>query len=268
MKKIKFKSLSSGSCGNCYYLGAFSEDGSCLGALLIDAGVSPRCLKRELEREGLDINKIGAMLITHDHNDHIRSLGSFCKKLGIPVWSPEPLHRALSRKYCTGEYYNSCSRIMAEGWNEIIPGLAMAYSFELPHDAAHTVGYAIYLDEYKFVIMTDLGRMTDQAECLAAQADTVVIESNYDPAMLENGPYPQELKDRIRNGHGHLSNLECAKAIAAFDHEGLKQVFMCHLSEHNNTPELAMAASRPALNPEVRLCPLPRMTASPIFELR
>lgn len=269
MTRIKFKSLSSGSCGNCYYLGIFSEEGACLAAILIDAGVSPRRLKKELEREGLDIKKINGILITHDHHDHIGSLGSYCKHYHIPVWTHPYLSEALSRRRSTEQYFPNCSHVMGEGWNEITPdGLVRARCFELPHDASHTVGYAISLDGYKLVIMTDLGRMTIQAGELASQADTVIIESNYDPYMLEHGPYPRELKDRIRNGHGHLSNQECAAAISNFDHDSLKHVFMCHLSEHNNTPELAMSVSRPILRPEVRLCPLPRMTPSPMFVLR
>ena len=267
MMKIKFKSLSSGSCGNCYFLGIFSEDGRCDSSILIDAGVSPRSLKNELRKEGLSPDCIGGMLITHDHNDHIRSLGSYCKHLSYPVWSPSRMRRAIAGKYYTGEHYYDCARTLEDGWNEIIPGKIKARWFELPHDAAQTVGYAILLGQYKFVIMTDLGHITEQAAAFASQADTVVIESNYDLNMLKNGPYPRELKERIMNGSGHLSNIECASAIAAFDHEGLRNVFLCHLSEHNNTPELALEASRTAINPAARLCALPRTTASPLFEL-
>lgn len=267
MKKIKFKSLSSGSCGNCYFLGIFSEDGKCDCSILIDAGVSPRTLKNELRKEGLTPDCIEGMLITHDHNDHIRSLGSYCKHLHYPVWSPARMRRAIGGKYYTGEHYYDCARTLGEGWNDIVPGKIRARWFELPHDAAQTVGYAILIGDYKFVIMTDLGHITEQAASYASQADTVVIESNYDRDMLVNGPYPRELKERIMNSSGHLSNGDCASAIASFDHEGLRNVFLCHLSEHNNTPELAMVASRPVLNPSVRLYPLPRTTASPLFEL-
>ena len=86
MRTIKFKSLSSGSCGNCYFLGSFHQDGSCESALLIDLGVSPRRLKKELEKEGIPVSCIKGVLITHDHNDHIRALGSYCKNLPLPVW--------------------------------------------------------------------------------------------------------------------------------------------------------------------------------------
>lgn len=267
MRTIKFKSLSSGSCGNCYYLGVFGEDGHCIDGILIDAGVSPRRIKKELEKDGLGPDAFSCQLITHDHLDHIRSLGSCCKHIGKPVWSTAKLLDVMSRHYITGEYLRPLKHALQEGWNEVVPGLISVQYFEVPHDATQTVGYAILIDGYKFVIMTDLGRITKQAESFAKQADTVVIESNYDPDMLLHGPYPPELQDRIRDGHGHLSNGECAEAIKAFAHEGLRNVFLCHLSEHNNTPELARATSSPSLDASIRLAPLPRNYASPLFIL-
>lgn len=116
--------------------------------------------------------------------------------------------------------------------------------------------------------MTDLGRMTDEALKYAGEADTVVVESNYDMDMLISGPYTHELKMRICQGHGHLSNDECANAISKFYHPGLKNVFLCHLSEHNNTPELAYGSASAALKsagaPDgtVLLRALPRQTPS------
>ena len=157
--------------------------------------------------------------------------------------------------------------VLAEGkWNEIIAGRIRARAFVVPHDATQTVGYAILLDDFKFVIMTDIGRMTEEALNWARQADTVVIESNYDPEMLRLGPYPPDLQKRIRDGHGHLSNPECAEAIRAFRHDGLRHIFLCHLSEHNNTPDLAYNESLDAAA-DIALTPLPRMTASPLYIL-
>ena len=275
MKTIKFKSFTSGSCGNCYFLGIFSEDGACEAGVLIDAGFSPRRLKKELAREGLCFADFSAMLVTHDHNDHIRSLGSYCKHLHVPIWTPPELARALTHHFITGDYYPACRHELAEGWNEIVPGRIRAQYFAVPHDASCTFGYALLLDDYKFVIMTDIGRMVPQGLSFARQADTVVIESNYDLEMLRNGPYPKILQDRICGGHGHLSNVECAEALREFAHPGLRNIFLCHLSEHNNTPELAYqtnAAVLQACYAEAegripRLCPLPRMTPSPFFIL-
>lgn len=267
MKSYRFKSLSSGSCGNCYFLGAFSESGECECGVLIDAGVGPRRLKKELAKDGLDMDCFCGILVTHDHLDHIRALGSYCKHVRRPVWTTRTLHNSLSRHMATRDHIGSYRKELKEGWNEIVEGRIRVRYFIVPHDARQTVGYAIMIDDYKFVIMTDLGRVTREAIELASQADTVVIESNYDEHMLLHGPYPPELQARIRGGQGHISNHECARAIEAFAHEGLRNVFLCHLSEHNNTAELAHGCSRKILPPQVRLAPLPRATASPLFEI-
>ena len=275
MSSIRFKSFTSGSCGNCYFIGIFDESGACEAGVLVDAGLSPRRLKKELAAEGLCFDDFAGLLVTHDHNDHIRSLGSYCKHLRKPVWTPPELAGALSRHFITGEYYGPCRRTLAPGWNELVPGRISAQYFAVPHDASCTFGYALLLDGYRFVIMTDIGRMVPQVLAFARQADTVVIESNYDLEMLRHGPYPKVLQDRICGGHGHLSNAECAEAIRDFLHPGLRNIFLCHLSEHNNTPELAYQTSSGILQEYFRqsdirpprLCPLPRMTASPLFIL-
>ena len=279
MRSIKFKSFSSGSCGNGYFLGIFNELDSCDCGVLIDAGVSPRRVKKELAREGLCFEDISALLLTHDHNDHIRSLGSWCKHLGRPVWTPPALSGVLAHNFLAGEHYAPCRHELEAGWNELVPGRIRVRYFAVPHDASFTCGYALMLDEHKFVIMTDIGRMVPQALSLARQCDTLVIESNYDPWMLRHGPYPKDLQDRICGGHGHLSNEECADALRDIVHPGLRNIFLCHLSEHNNTPELAYRTSAEVLGQiyapgtalaeekPPRLCPLPRMTPSPLFIL-
>ena len=269
MANVKFKSFSSGSCGNCYFLGLFSEDGRCEAGILIDAGVSPRQVKKKLAVDGLGFDDFQAMLITHNHYDHVRSLGSHCKHIGKPVWTTPTLHRVLSGHLGTDSDLGSFKREMTEGWNDIVPGRIRARYFEVPHDAAQTVGYAICLDDYKFVIMTDIGEMTPEALAYARNADTVVIESNYDIGMLMTGPYPYDLKMRICKGAGHLSNDKCAEAVRQFMHDGLKYIFLCHLSENNNTPELAYSATREVIGEDsgVSLRTLPRQTASPLFIL-
>ena len=233
-------SLSSGSCGNCYYLGTDQ------GGILIDAGVSLRRLKKTLLENGLDMDAFSAVLVTHDHLDHIRHLGSFCKKLNKPVYTTDVIHGALARHTFTASTITPCRRVLQEGeWNEVA-GMKVRY-FVVPHDATQTVGYAIEIEGRVFVIMTDVGRMTDEAVAFAKMADTVVVESNYDMDMLMQGPYTYELKMRIVQGCGHLSNDECASAIRRFWHGGLRNIFLCHLSENNNTRELAYECSSEAL---------------------
>lgn len=263
---VKFMSLSSGSCGNCYFLGTEN------GAILIDAGVSLRRLKKVLQEYGLDTDSFSAVLVTHDHLDHIRHLGSFCKRLHKPVHTTSVIHNALARHTFTAPTIGPCRNILREGeWNEVA-GMKVRY-FEVPHDATQTVGYAIEVEGHKFVIMTDVGRMTDEAVEFASQADTVVVESNYDMDMLLQGPYTHELKMRIVQGCGHLSNDECASAIRRFWHPGLKNLFLCHLSENNNTHDLAYRASAEALKAlgvekgTVALRCLPRQHPSQMFVL-
>lgn len=263
---LKFMSLSSGSCGNCYYLG--TEE----GGILIDAGVSLRRLKKTLLEHNLDLDSFSAVLVTHDHLDHIRHLGSFCKKLCKPVYTTEFIHMALSRHTFTASTITPCRRVLQEGeWNDV-GGFKVRY-FVVPHDATQTVGYAIEADGRRFVIMTDIGRMTDEAVELALGAETVVVESNYDMDMLMSGPYTYELKMRIVQGCGHLSNDECASAIRRFYHPALRNIFLCHLSENNNTPDLAFRSASEALlergvkQGEISLRCLPRQYPSPMFTL-
>ncbi len=266
MKKIKFKSFSSGSCGNCYFLGVLDDDGIMRG-VLVDAGISPRRLKKELAVEGLTTDCICAVLITHDHLDHIRSLGSYCKHLQKPVWATPVLMRSLSSHFITGDYLTAFRHELDSGWNRICEDIQVQ-SFIVPHDATQTVGYAILAAGHRYVHITDCGRMTPEAMNWCHQADTLVLESNYDVKMLLNGPYPPELQDRIRNGHGHLSNDECAAALRSIYHPGLRRVFLCHLSEHNNTPLLALEYAADALKgTDVRIVPLPRQESSPFYEL-
>lgn len=261
-----FLSFSSGSAGNCYFLGSEGK------GIIIDAGVSLRRMKKTLALNGLSFDSFSSILVTHDHLDHIRNLGSYCKKLCKPVYATPELHKALSRHTFTAEYIGPCRRELAEGeWNEI-DGFRVR-CFRVPHDATQTVGFAIVVDGHNFVIMTDIGRMTGEALSFARGADTVVVESNYDTGMLMGGPYTYELKMRICQGCGHLSNDECADAIRSFWHPGLRNIFLCHLSENNNTPQLAYDSALNALRDlgvppgALRLEALKRREASPLYEL-
>ena len=286
---VKFFSLSSGSCGNCYFL-SLEEDGTHTAGVLIDAGVSLRRLKKELLSKGYSFDSFSAILVTHDHLDHIRHLGSYCKHICKPVYATPKLHGALAHHTFTSAWIGGCSRnLEGRDWNAIIPDKVFAKYFVVPHDATQTVGYALWVGGYKFVIMTDIGEMTEEALAYARNADTVVIESNYDRDMLINGPYPYELKMRILSGTGHLRNDQCAEAVKAFMHDGLRNVFLCHLSENNNTPDLALRTTAEALESigyrrtydksavfareeegpahSVNLRALPRRTASPLYVL-
>ena len=264
---MRFVSFSSGSCGNCYLLlGAHS-------GILIDAGVGIRRVKKELDALHLGYDAISAVLITHDHGDHIRSLGSFCKRLTPPVWTTPLLHEALLRHSFTKDWIGPCRQdLQADVWNPVTADFDVRY-FIVPHDATQCVGYVIRSEGEQFVLMTDLGHTTPEALRWASEAETVVIESNFDMDLLLGGGYPEELKERISQGAGHLSNAACADAIVSFAHPGLKNLFLCHLSGNNNSPELAYesaraALERTALTPgSVNLRVLRRGVASPLLNL-
>ena len=277
---LKFVSFSSGSSGNCYLL----TDGK--HGILIDAGVSLRRLKKELFLMGYGYDAFQVVLVTHDHLDHIRHLGSYCKHLKKPVYATETLHMALASHTFTKDWIASCRQILPEDGPAILRlGSEMSAEecpkvthFIVPHDATQTVGYFIEWHDKSFFLMTDAGRVTSEALTYAGRADAVVFESNYDPGMLIGGPYTHELKMRICQGNGHLSNDECADAVRKFWHPGLRHIFLCHLSENNNTPALAFEASSAALR-SIRvdekttakditnLQTLPRTTVSAIYSI-
>lgn len=259
-------SFASGSSGNCYYIGNGKQ------GLIIDAGVSVKKLKRTLESRGVSAASFSAVLLTHDHFDHIRNLGSFCKKLSCPVYATKKIHDTLAHRFFAGPHLSSVRRNLEEGkWNEI--GEFSVRYFEVPHDATQTVGFAIKYEGHFYVHMTDIGAVTEEALSFSKKATTIVIESNYDEDMLFGGKYTEELKNRISGGYGHLSNSMCAEAIRQIYHEGLKNIFLCHLSRNNNTPELAYKSALDALSAvgikkgEINLRTLPGIDESPLITL-
>lgn len=275
----KFLSLSSGSSGNCYFLGRF-RGRECVDGILIDAGVSLRRLKAVFADEGISLDCIRAVLVTHDHMDHIRSLASYCKKLHKPVCTSRVISEALCGKsYCLSGL-GVTPRVLEEDVSNEVAGFGVRY-FIVPHDATQTVGYYIEVpledSLHRFFIMTDAGRVTDEAVRFASMAETVVFESNYDVDMLLAGPYTAQLKQRIMDGNGHLSNDECASALKRFCHSGLRNLFLCHLSENNNTPRRSYETVAAALEElcvegkskrgAVALRPLPRTVSSGIISL-
>lgn len=172
----------------------------------------------------------------------------------------------------TRDHVPSCRRILAAGeWNDIVTDKISVRYFVVPHDATQTVGFAIRIADINYVHITDCGALTDEAMSFLKEADSIVIESNYDDEMLDKGSYPEDLKSRIRGGNGHLSNAECADAIKEFRHEGLREIFLCHLSENNNTPKLAYRSAVEALGETEgrppRLEALPRRTPSKLTTL-
>ncbi len=230
---LKFISFGSSSSGNCYYLATEKA------RILVDAGVGMRALKHGLREKGLLLTDVDAIFITHDHADHIKAVGNLAHDYKLPVYATEEVHRGINRNYCvTTKLTPEDTRVIQKLQTTQIGDMRIT-PFGVPHDSSDCVGYRIETDEEIFLLITDVGHVTEDIQNEVAQANYIVLEANHDVSMLMDGPYPAYLKGRIRSGRGHLSNADSAKLIAEYASPALKQVWLCHLSEENNHPELA-----------------------------
>ncbi|MBE6589361.1 MAG: MBL fold metallo-hydrolase [Ruminococcaceae bacterium] len=232
MTDLRMFSLYSGSSGNAFVIS------SSFGTVLIDAGKSAKQLCLALNDAAIAPESIGAILLTHEHNDHISALSVFLKKHPIPVHLPEGCVRKLSSDPAVAPHLVS----HPPKYTEEICGMRVT-SFPTPHDSRASVGYRIEIPSKNGVLTlgyaTDIGFVSRDVEEALLGCDWVVLESNHDPEMLKNGPYPYELKRRIASGRGHLSNGECALLAARLCNAGTKSLMLAHLSAENNEPALA-----------------------------
>jgi phosphoribosyl 1,2-cyclic phosphodiesterase len=231
--KIKFISLASGSSGNCYYLGTPTY------GILIDAGIGIRTIKKSLKDYGLSLDMVRAVLITHDHADHIKGVGHVGEKQGIPVYSTAQIHEGINRSYCMTEKLHTMARTLEKEQPIQIEDFTVT-AFEVPHDGTDNVGYHITVDGKRFTFLTDLGHITPTAAHYIALAQYLIIEANYDEEMLHMGRYPVMLKQRIQGPNGHMSNRETAEFLAQHLPADLRYIWLCHLSKDNNHPDLAL----------------------------
>ena len=266
MEKLRFFSLASGSSGNCYYLGTPSY------GILIDAGIGVRQIKKILKEYGVEFEKIHAILVTHDHADHIKSVGYLGETLNIPVYTTELVHAGIRRSRYVEEVLIQSRRIVQKEIPVVIRDFKIT-AFEVPHDSSDNVGYSIEYGDQVFVIVTDVGHITDTIKDYVSKANHLVIEANYDEEMLMTGTYPAFLKERVSSKSGHLSNRDAAEFLAANYTSSIKSIWLCHLSRDNNHPELAYKTVDYRLFQEgirvgkdVSLVALKRMTPSEIFE--
>lgn len=239
---FNFISLASGSSGNCYYL--YTER----TGVLLDLGIGLRNLRKCFKEYGLSFSNIHYILVTHDHADHIKSVGSLSEKMDIPVYATRLVHSGIDKNYCVKHKVGHEKRCFVETNVPFQLGDLSVTAFNVPHDSSENVGYMIRHNDTVFCLLTDVGHQTEEMQTVIQDADYLVIEANYDERMLENGPYPAYLKARIKSGNGHLSNDLCAKMIAEWKSERLKRVWLCHISEENNTPALALSAVANRLN--------------------
>ena len=225
--------LASGSKGNCTFI---EMEGSCV---LIDAGISARRIKQELGRIGHSIEDLDGIFITHEHSDHIKGLAAVTKKYGIPVYSRPETFKAMS---CYNELPTECINII---YNQVRIGKLTVRAFPVSHDAADPVGYSI-MGSIKCVVATDIGFVDDNLRKELEAARVMVLEANHDVEMLKNGEYPWPLKRRILSNRGHLSNIDTAWTLVHLKQRPQK-VFLAHLSQSNNLPDLAVRTVRQLL---------------------
>jgi len=267
MEKLRFFSLASGSSGNCYYLG------TCSFGVLIDAGIGVRQIKKILKENGLEFEKVYAILVTHDHADHIKSVGYLGETLNIPVYATDLVHAGIRRSRYVEEVLVQSRRVVEKETPVFIRDFKIT-AFEVPHDSSDNVGYSIEYGDQTFVIVTDVGHITETVRGHVGKANHLVIEANYDEEMLMSGTYPAFLKERVSSKSGHLSNRDAAEFLATNYTTALKNIWLCHLSRDNNHPELAyktvdfrLFQEGIRVGKDVSLVALKRMTPSDIYEI-
>lgn len=240
--RLIFTSLGSGSSGNCYLLSYNGE------SIILDAGIGIRKTLKELKPIGIDTAKIRAIFLTHDHADHIRGAMRLAYKLGIPIHCTNTVARSLLYRRCSSPDLSAYLKILPPNDMAVNIGAFNITYFRVPHDARENVGYKIETPLGCFVLITDIGRITEDITQAIRSANYLIFESNYDDEMLRRGSYPYHLKVRIASGEGHLSNRIAAQTLADNYHEELKFIGLCHLSAENNHPDLAYNTLLDALN--------------------
>lgn len=230
---FKFISFGSGSSGNCYYL--FTDQ----GGVIIDVGIGVRMLKKYFDQYGLMLSDVKAILITHDHADHVKSVGTLSRDYNLPVYATRAVHKGIDSNYIVHNKVSMASRRYVEvGEPFSINDLSIS-AITVPHDSSDNVGYRIEYDGIVFSLITDAGHVTEDMAALISESNYLVFESNHEVEKLINGRYPDHLKRRILSEIGHLSNADCGKALRDHATPKLRRVWLCHLSYDNNDPELA-----------------------------
>lgn len=225
MGTMKLAVLASGSKGNAIFV---ELDGT---RLLVDAGISATRIKRGLAAQGIEAAELDAVLVTHEHTDHVNGLPILSKWYRLPIFTRR---ETIEHMPCREKIPPDCFHAIGE---EFRIGSVTVHPFPIPHDAAAPVGYRLEGRE-TCVIATDLGFVTGNVQAALEGADVMVLEANHDPGLLKHGSYPWPLKRRILSNRGHLANSDAAWALVRLRRKP-QRVFLAHLSEENNRPELA-----------------------------
>lgn len=276
---LNYISFGSGSSGNSCYIGTSK------GGVIIDAGVKTEDMVATLNANGVSMKQVHALLLTHDHSDHVRYAYTLVRNYKhIRLFCTNRVLNGLLRRH-------NISRRIKEYHTPIFKEIPVKIgeleitAFEVPHDGTDNMGFSIVFRDKRFVLATDLGAITDRARHYMSQANYLVIEANYDLPMLLNGRYPEYLKARIQTQFGHMQNEHTAAFLAEIINPELRYVFLCHLSQDNNTPAKAVKAVRDTLeqmgkrvgnaaetifdrHADIQLMALPRFTPTRWFVFR
>ncbi len=255
---MRVMALQSGSNGNS----VFVEAGEV--RLLVDAGISGVQMETRLAAHGINARHINGLLISHDHSDHVRSMGVYQRKFGIPVYVTQRTILAARDRNRLGQIDDV--RCFASGSTWRIGSLTIE-TIPTPHDSADGVGFVFDDGRSRLGVLTDLGHTFAGLEEVLCSLDAVLLESNYDPQMLDTGPYPEFLKQRIRGPGGHLSNSEAADLLSEAFRGRLRWACLAHLSEQNNDPNLALQTHQKIVGTEYPVMVASRYVASPMFEV-
>lgn len=234
---MRLCSIASGSSGNCIYVGTDDTH------VIIDAGISGKRIEEGLNRIGLKTDEIDALLITHEHSDHIASVGVLARKYGIPMYATKgTIQGILQQKYLGAIDTSLFNEIAAD--NDFSINDICVRPIEVSHDANEPVAYRIENGKVSVGVCTDLGTYTDRIVEGFSGLDALFLEANHDVNMLQVGKYPYVLKQRILSDRGHLSNENCGRLLCRLLHDDMKSIMLGHLSAENNLAELAYEAVR------------------------
>lgn len=251
---LKIASLNSGSNGNCYYVGTEA------GAVLVDAGLSCRETERRMRERELSMDSVKALVISHEHGDHVRGVIQLSKRHQLPVYISE-----LTRRHARLLLYPHLARHFESGKAFMVEDLEI-FPFKKFHDAADPHSFLIRRQGVCVGVFTDLGRVCDSLIEGFSVCHAAFLETNFEPQVLEEGPYPPFLKDRIRGGWGHLSNPEAARLVREHRSPHLSRLVLTHLSAKNNRPDLALSHFD-FLGDDVEVFVASRYEASPVWEV-
>ena len=238
MPFMKLCPLCSGSSGNATYIE------TARARILIDAGLSCKRITELLSRIGVTPDALSAILVTHEHVDHVRGVNILSKKYDLPVYANADTWSMLRTVLKDVAPKNVC---VFESDRDFYLDGARILPFSVPHDAVHCVGYTVSAEGHKVGVCTDLGHVDARILSILSGCDLLLFEANHDVDMLMAGSYPYLLKKRILSGNGHMNNDDCGKALVRLHETGVKNVILGHLSKENNYPELALIAVRAAL---------------------